>query len=138
MRNQDTAYMKRIIGIIILTAAFLAAYGCGPDTSTETLSAENLSGTRWEGTLNGTSGGVTSSSARVTLKFGSTSAGHFIQKRHGALTTESYDFTYSVKGMKITFDCPAIEGIWEVSEYTGKTLNMKEEGGNRLMFLSPR
>ena len=112
--------MKRFLAIIMAALAFAA---CDPDDKSATeFNAENIIDTKWEGTLKNVEGSAVKNTANVTLTFDSASAGKFTQKRSGAPTKESYDFTYSVSGKKITFDCPEISGTWEVSNYTDQVM----------------
>ena len=112
--------MKRFLAIIMAALAFAA---CDPDDKSATeFNAENIIDTKWEGTLKNVEGSAVKNTANVTLTFDSASAGKFTQKRSGAPTKESYDFTYSVSGKKITFECPEISGTWEVSNYTDQVM----------------
>ncbi len=99
--------MKRILTIIFAVFALTA---CDPaDKKVENqLNAENIVDTKWEGTLKNIEGSTVKSTADVTLRFDSASAGRFTQKRSGATSKESYDLSYSISDMKITFDCPVI------------------------------
>jgi hypothetical protein len=112
--------MKRFLAIIMAALAFAA---CDPDDKSATeFKAENIIDTKWTGTLKTIDGTVVKGTADVTLRFDSSSAGRFTQKRSGAPTKESYDFTYSVSGKRITFDCPGISGTWEVENYTEQAM----------------
>lgn len=113
--------MKRILTIILAAVALVA---CDPDSNKveNEFNAENIVNTKWEGTLKNIEGSAVKSTADVTLRFDSASAGKFSQKRSGSSSKESYDLSYSVSGKKITFDCPVISGTWEVSNYTDKTM----------------
>ena len=113
--------MKRIL-TIILAAVTLAACDPADKQAENEFSAENIVNTKWEGTLKNIEGAAVKSTADVTLRFNSSSVGRFTQKRSGAPTKESYDFTYSISGKKITFDCPAISGTWEVQNYTEQAM----------------
>ena len=112
--------MKRFLAIIMAALAFAA---CDPDDKSATeFNAENIIDTKWEGTLKNVEGSAVKNTADVTLRFDTSSAGRFTQKRSGAPTKESYDFTYSVSGKRITFDCPGISGTWEVENYTEQAM----------------
>ena len=113
--------MKRIL-TIILAAVALAASDPSEKKIENEFNAENIIDTKWEGTLKNVEGSAVKNTANVTLTFDSASAGKFTQKRSGAPTKESFDFTYSVSGKKITFDCPEISGTWEVSNYTDQVM----------------
>lgn len=113
--------MKRIL-TIILAAVALAACDPSEKKIENEFNAENIIDTKWEGTLKNVEGSAVKNTANVTLTFDSASVGKFKQKRSGAPTKESYDFTYSISGKKITFDCPEISGTWEVSNYTDQVM----------------
>jgi hypothetical protein len=113
--------MKRIL-TIILAAVALAACDPSEKKIENEFNAENIVDTKWGGILKNVEGSAVKSTADVTLRFDSPSAGRFTQKRSGAPTKESYDFTYSISGKRITFDCPSISGTWEVSNHTDKTM----------------
>lgn len=115
--------MKRFLAIIMAALAFAA---CDPSEKKieNEFNAENIIDTKWEGTLKNVEGSAVKSTADVTLRFDSSSTGRFTQKRSGAPTKESYDFTYSVSGKRITFDCPGISGTWEVENYTEQAMIM--------------
>ncbi|MBR5300057.1 MAG: hypothetical protein IKU36_07390 [Bacteroidales bacterium] len=113
--------MKRILTIIF---AALALAACDPaDKKAENqFNAEDIVNTKWEGTLKNIEGSTVKSTADVTLRFDSATIGRFTQKRSGATSKESYDLSYSISDMKITFDCPVISGTWEVSNYTEQSM----------------
>ena len=113
--------MKRIL-TIILAAVALAACDPSEKKNENEFNAENIVETKWEGTLKNVEGSAVKNTSNVTLTFDSASVGKFTQKRSGAPTKESYDFTYSISGKKITFDCPEISGTWEVSNYTDQVM----------------
>ena len=114
--------MKRFLAIIMAALAFAA---CDPDDKSATeFKAENIIDTKWEGTLKNVEGSAVKNTADVALRFDSATAGRFTQKRSGATSKESYDLSYSISDMKITFDCPVINGTWEVSNYTDKTMTL--------------
>lgn len=113
--------MKRIL-TIILAAVTLAACDPSEKKVDNDFKAENIVDTKWEGTLKNIEGSAVKNTANVTLTFNSSSAGKFTQKRSGAPTKESYDFSYSVSGKRITFDCPSISGTWEVTNYTDQAM----------------
>lgn len=113
--------MKRIL-TIILAAVTLAACDPSDKKVDNDFKAENIVDTKWEGTLKNIEGSAVKNTANVTLTFNSSSAGKFTQKRSGAPAKESYDFSYSVSGKRITFDCPVISGTWEVTNHTDQTM----------------
>lgn len=114
--------MKKILTIILAVFALTA---CDPNENSATeFNAENLVNTKWEGTLKNIENSAIKGTSDVTLRFDTASAGKFSQKRSGSSSKESYDFSYSVSGKRINFDCPVISGTWEVTGYTDKTMSL--------------
>jgi hypothetical protein len=112
--------MKKILTIILAVFALTA---CDPNENSATeFNAENLVNTKWEGTLKNIENSAVKGTSDVTLRFDTASAGKFSQKRSGSSSNEAYDFSYSVSGKRINFDCPVISGTWEVTGYTDKTM----------------
>lgn len=112
--------MKRILSIIL--AAF-AIISCDPaEKDTTSFSEENIENTRWKGVWKRTEGSMIKEQADVTLKFFSSGTGTLSQKGSSTISKQTYDLTYRISGKNITFDCPVIDGTWEVSEYTGNAM----------------
>jgi len=111
--------MKKILTIIFAALAFAA---CNPDEKTAEFKADVLPGTKWEGTYQSMQGNVVTGTSTVTLKFNDGQSGQMIQKRSNSSSKDYYDMSYSVSGKKISIDCPVINGTWEVSGYTDKTM----------------
>ena len=71
-----------------------------------------------------------------TLKFIGSGTGTFSQKRSSTTSKQNYDMKYEISGKTITFDCPVIDGTWEVSGYTENTMTLTLlPGKNGLMIL---
>lgn len=114
--------MKKFLAIILAAFAFAA---CDPDEKSATeFKAENIIDTKWNGTLKTVEGSVVKGTSDVTLRFTTAEAGKLTQKRSGSGSKESYDLTYSVSGKKITFDCPVINGTWEVTNYAEQAMTL--------------
>ena len=126
--------MKRILSIIL--AAF-AIISCDPaDKDTISFNEENIENTRWKGVWKRTEGALVKEQADVTLKFIGSGTGTFSQKRSSTTSKQNYDMKYEISGKTITFDCPVIDGTWEVSGYTEKTMTLTLlPGKNGLMIL---
>lgn len=126
--------MKRILSIIL--AAF-AIISCDPaDKDTISFNEENIENTRWKGVWKRTEGQMVKEQADVTLKFIGSGTGSFSQKRSSTTSKQNYDMKYEISGKTITFDCPVIDGTWEVSGYTENTMTLTLlPGKNGLMIL---
>lgn len=126
--------MKRILSIIL--AAF-AIISCDPaDKDTISFNEENIENTRWKGVWKRTEGSMVKEQADVTLKFIGSGTGTFSQKRSSTTSKQNYDMKYEISGKTITFDCPVIDGTWEVSGYTENTMTLTLlPGKNGLMIL---
>lgn len=126
--------MKRILSIIL--AAF-AIISCDPaDKDTISFNEENIENTRWKGVWKRTEGQMVKEQADVTLKFIGSGTGTFSQKRSSTTSKQNYDMKYEISGKTITFDCPVIDGTWEVSGYTENTMTLTLlPGKNGLMIL---
>ena len=126
--------MKRILSIIL--AAF-AIISCDPaDKDTISFNEENIENTRWKGVWKRTEGQMVKEQADVTLKFIGSGTGTFSQKRSSTTSKQNYDMKYGISGKTITFDCPVIDGTWEVSGYTENTMTLTLlPGKNGLMIL---
>lgn len=125
--------MKRFFTLII---ALVTLAACGPEENTASFDAEDIIGTKWEGELKFYESGRLKSNSAATIRFDSASAGQFTQKRNGASGKENFDFSYSVKGERITFDCPVINGTWSISNYSASTMVLSlEPSKNGVMTL---
>jgi len=126
--------MKRILSIIL--AAF-AIISCDPaNKDTISFNEENIENTRWKGVWKRTEGQMVKEQADVTLKFIGSGTGTFSQKRSSTTSKQNYDMKYEISGKTITFDCPVIDGTWEVSGYTENTMTLTLlPGKNGLMIL---
>ena len=126
--------MKRILSIILATFAIIA---CDPaEENTTSFSEENIENTRWKGVWKRTEGSMVKEQADVTLKFIGSGTGTFSQKRSSTTSKQNYDMKYEISGKTITFDCPVIDGTWEVSGYTENTMTLTLlPGKNGLMIL---
>lgn len=126
--------MKRIFAIIFAVYAFAA---CAPDNnSTMEFKAESIVDTKWNGSLKIIDGTAVKSNSEVTVRFVTENSGKFTQKRSGSSSKESYDLSYSVSGKTITFDCPVINGTWEVTNYMEQTMTLTlQPSRNSIMTL---
>ena len=114
--------MKRILSIILATFAIIA---CDPaEENTTSFSEENIENTRWKGVWKRTEGSMVKEQADVTLKFFSSGTGSFSQKRSSTTSKQTYDMKYEISGKNITFDCPVIDGTWEVTGYTETAMTL--------------
>lgn len=113
--------MKKILTIIMTIVAMMA---CNPVDDTITFNPEDLTGTRWEGPLKEVEGKVVKTTSQVTIRFNTISEGQMTNRRNGATGKESYEMSWSSSGQKIVIDCPVINGTWEVSAYTDKTMTL--------------
>ena len=114
--------MKRILSIILATFAIIA---CDPaEENTTSFSEENIENTRWKGVWKRTEGSMVKEQADVTLKFISSGTGSFSQKRSSTTSKQTYDMKYEISGKNITFDCPVIDGTWEVTGYTETAMTL--------------
>ena len=114
--------MKRILSIILATFAIIA---CDPaEENATSFSEENIENTRWKGVWKRTEGSMVKEQADVTLKFISSGTGSFSQKRSATTSKQTYDMKYEISGKNITFDCPVIDGTWEVTGYTETAMTL--------------
>ena len=114
--------MKRILSIILATFAIIA---CDPaEENTTSFSEENIENTRWKGVWKRTEGSMVKEQADVTLKFFSSGTGSFSQKRSSTASKQTYEMKYEISGKNITFDCPVIDGTWEVTGYTETAMTL--------------
>ncbi len=114
--------MKRILSIILATFAIIA---CDPaEENTTSFSEENIENTRWKGVWKRTEGSMVKEQADVTLKFISSGTGSFSQKSSSTASKQTYDMKYEISGKNITFDCPVIDGTWEVTGYTETAMTL--------------
>ena len=126
--------MKRILSIIL--AAFAIISGDPANKDTISFNEENIENTRWKGVWKRTEGQMVKEQADVTLKFIGSGTGTFSQKRSSTTSKQNYDMKYEISGKTITFDCPVIDGTWEVSGYTENTMTLTLlPGKNGLMIL---
>ena len=126
--------MKRILSIILAAFAIISCDPAGKDTIS--FNEENTENTRWKGVWKRTEGAMVKEQADVTLKFIGSGTGTFSQKRSSTTSKQNYDMKYEISGKTITFDCPVIDGTWEVSGYTENTMTLTLlPGKNGLMIL---
>lgn len=131
--NQSIQIMKRIMTILIALAALTAC----EKTDTNDFSETMLPGTRWEGMLT-TANGATSTSSDVNLTFRNASQGSASVRNFSTQKMETYQMTYSVTGKTITFECPVINGIWNVKEYNSTERTMVLKDRNNTLALTQR
>ena len=114
--------MKRILSIILATFAIIA---CDPaEENTTSFNEDNIENTRWKGVWKRAEGSMIKEQADITLKFLTSSTGSFSQKRSSTSPKQTYDMKYEISGKNITFDCPVIDGTWEVSGYTENAMTL--------------
>ena len=121
-RQFNKFQMKRILSIILVAFAIIACDQT--DDNTTSFSEENIENTRWKGVWKRTEGSMVKEQADVTLKFITSGNGTFSQKRSATTSKQTYDMKYEISGKNITFDCPVIDGTWEVTGYTETAMTL--------------